>query len=495
MDRPRPTSRPAPLAATRFVPLVLSILAALGASPAGAAQGGTPTLAQGRVLPASDTPGAVLSPRERVEPINRMLQDRLETLLPKLMREAGLDLWLVVNREYAEDPVYFTLVPEPTHAARRTTMLIFHDLGVDPETGEDRGVERLTVSRYPLGGPYEAAWQGGDLDAQWAGLAEVLAARDPYKIAVDVSRDWPVADGLTASLHDRLIEALQAGPKPEQAERLVPAEDLVIRWMETRTAMELEVWPHVVALARGVIAEAFSGRTITPGVTTTEDVAWFISERFTALDLPIWFQPSVDVQRRGIECTRDDPFCGAEGEGVVIRPGDVLHTDVGICYLRLCTDTQEMAYVPEIGRSGQASVPSGLRHALAVGNQWQDLLTGSFETGRTGNEILAATRAAQDEESIVGSVYSHPLGYFGHAPGPTIGMWDNQGPTPVRGDWTLHPSTGYAVEGNVKVQVPEWNGQWVEIKLEQSAVFAPAGSDEQGVIYLAGRQTEWLVVE
>jgi len=144
---------------------------------------------------------------------------------------------------------------------------------------------------------------------------------------------------------------------------------------------------------------------------------------------------------------------------------------------------------------GRSAVPAGLRHALAVGNRWQDLLTGSFQAGRTGNQILAATRAAQDEEGFVGSVYSHPLGFFGHAPGPTIGMWDNQGPTPVRGDWTLHPSTGYAIEGNVKVQVPEWDDQWVEIKLEQSAVYAPHGSEEEGVVYLAGRQTEWLVVE
>ncbi len=472
-------------------PLLAGLLVLLALAPppalAGDARTDTP-FDQGRVV---DGPGAVLPLRDRVEPVNRMLETRLKTLLPRLMRETGLDLWLVINREYAEDPVYLTLVPEPVFAARRTTMLVFHDRGVDAETGEDRGVELLTVSRYPLGAPYEAAWEGGDLDAQWQGLAEVIAERDPERIGIDVSRHWPVADGLTASLRDRLKATLRAHPDEgrELAERLVPAEDLVIRWLETRIAEELEVYPHVVGLARGVIAEAFSERAITPGVTTTDDVSWFIRNRFEDLGLRVWFHPSVDVQRPGTECGPESPFCSASG---VIEPGDVLHTDVGICYLRLCTDTQEMGYVL---RPGESQVPEGLREALAVGNRWQDLLTSRFEAGRTGNEILALARAAQEEEEIDGSIYTHPLGHFGHAPGPTVGMWDNQGPTPVQGDWVLRPSTAYAIEGNVKVPVPEWDDQLIQIKLEQSAVFAPAGTDRDDVVYLAGRQTEWLIVE
>ena len=92
--------------------------------------------------------GHVLRLRERVEPTNRMLVDRLDNLLPELMRETGIDLWLVINREYVEDPVYLTLVPEPVFAARRTTMLVFHD------RGPEHGVDLLTVSRStPCSGP------------------------------------------------------------------------------------------------------------------------------------------------------------------------------------------------------------------------------------------------------------------------------------------------------------------------------------------------------
>jgi len=267
-------------------------------------------------------------------------------------------------------------------------------------------------------------------------------------------------------------------------DRVASAEQLCLRWLETRTASELEVYPQIVAIARSVIAEAFSNRVITPGVTTFEDVAWYIRQRFEDLDLRVWFQPYVTVQPFGVDYDVDAPFLG-EFSGVIHR-GDLLHTDVGICYLRLCTDTQEMAYVL---RPGEHEVPEGLQHALAVGNRWQDLLTGQFREGRTGNEVLASTHAAAEAEGIRSATYSHPIGFFGHAPGPTIGMWDEQGPTPVRGDWKVFPDTAYAIEGNVKVQVPEWGDRWVQVKLEQSAVF-----DGQRVWYLAGRQTHWHVI-
>lgn len=427
--------------------------------------------AQGRVI--TETP-AVLSQRDRVAPVNEILKDRLENLLPALMRETGIDMWLVVNREYMEDPVYLTLVPEPVFAARRTTMLVLYD------RGPEKGVERLTVSRYAQKGYYDSAWEGGSDDDQWKRLAEIIRERSPKKIGVNTSKHWAFGDGITASLD----ATLRASLAPELRTRIVSAESLAIRWLETRTTREAEAWSHVTALARSVIAEAFSSKVITPGVTTTDDVAWFIRQRFADLDLAAWFMPYVNLQRRGAPDKYETDFYGTSG---VIREGDVLHTDVGICYLRLCTDTQEMGYVL---RSGEAAVPAGLVKALADGNRWQDILTSNFATGRSGNEILAKTNAECEAAGLVPKTYTHPLGNYGHAAGPTIGMWDNQGPTPVRGDWKLFPMTGYAIEGNVRVRVPEWDDQWVQIKLEQSAVF-----DGKRVIYLAGRQTAWHVVD
>ena len=405
---------------------------------------------------------------------NQLLEERLNGLLPTLMRESQIDMWIVIAREYNDDPVFLSLAPKPRFTARRTTMLVFFDR-------EEEGLERLTVSRYPLGSLYEAAWEGGDLEAQWQRLAEIVATRNPRKIGVNVSDMWPVADGLSHSLFEKLSSELE----PELRNRIVSAENLVVRWMETRTPGEVEVWQRGVAIARETIATAFSSDVITPGVTTLGDVAWFIRTRFEEQGLEPWFHPDVNRQWQGADFG-DAPFLGDGDPDAVIHRGDVLHTDVGLCYLGLCTDTQEMGYVLKLGES---EPPPGLVEAMRIGNQWQDLLTSQFVAGRTGNEILAKAQAALSKEGITHAIYTHPLGIYGHAPGPTIGMWDNQGPTPGRGDWPLHVMTGYAIEGNVTVDVPSWSGQPVQMKLEQSAIF-----DGDQVRYLAGRQESLHII-
>ena len=426
---------------------------------------------QGRIVAGATQ--RILSERERPAVVNRVLSERLDTLLPALMRETGFDMWVVINREYVEDPVYLTLVPEPVFHARRLSMLVFFD------RGPEKGVERLTVSRYPITGFYTAAWNGGTSAEQWKRLAEIIAERSPKKIGINTSREWSFGDGLSSGLHASLTEALG----PALAPRVASAEKLCVRWLETRTRLELDLLAHAVSIARGVISEAFSSRTIVPGVTTTEDVAWFIRQRFNDLGVGTWFFPTVDRQFAAQKCPANQPFCGGAG---VIERGDVLHCDVGITYLRLNTDTQEMAYVL---RHDEEDAPDGLKKALAIGNRWQDLLTSSFATGRTGDDVFAQTDAAAKKEGIVHSTYSHPVGFHGHAAGPAIGMWDNQGPVPVTGAWPIAPNTAYAIEGNIKTPVPEWGNAPVQIAFEQTAFF-----DGTRVVYSAGRQTTWHLV-
>lgn len=424
-----------------------------------------------------DAPRDVLPRRERARVVNRLIRDRLDHLLPRLMREADVDLWLVVSREYAEDPIHPTLVPRPYFSSKGLlTFLIFHD------RGPEEGVERLAVGLSSKGVEDLYQWEGapGGMREQWRRLREILTERDPQKIAVNTSLTWAPADGLSATLRDVLQRVLG----PELAERMVSAQDLAVRWLETRTEAELELYPHVVALTREVIAEGLSERAITPGVTTTRDLAWYLRQRLADLDLPIWFMPIVDVQRPKVPCAVDDPYCG--DDDAVIQRGDVVHTDVGICYLTLCSDTQELAYVL---RLGETEVPAGLRDALAQGNRWQDLLTAELRSGRTGNEILTAVLDSARAEGIESRVYSHPVGFFGHAPGPAIGLLTIQEPVPFLGDWPVHPSTVYAIEGAVQVPVPEWDGHPVRILIEHDAVF-----DGEDVVYLAGRQTRWHVI-
>ena len=255
-------------------------------------------------------------------------------------------------------------------------------------------------------------------------------------------------------------------------------------WLETRIPDEMAVYPMIVRLAHDILAEGLSEAVIQPGVTTTADVEWWYRERIRALRLTTWFHPGVSIQRAEA-AVRDGDF-SAPPEATVIRPGDLVHVDFGIAYLRLHTDTQQHAYVL---RPGEVDAPEGLRRALAVGNRAQDLLTAAFRTGRSGNDILRAAREQAAAGGIRATFYTHPIGFHGHGAGPTIGMWDRQDGVPGRGDYPLFPHTAYAIELNTAVDLPEWGGQTIRIMLEEDAYF-----DGETVRYLDGRQTRLLLI-
>jgi Xaa-Pro aminopeptidase len=277
-------------------------------------------------------------------------------------------------------------------------------------------------------------------------------------------------------LKAKLVTTLEA----KYAARLHSAEKLAVGWLERRIPEELEVYPHIVSIAHQIIAEAFSNQVITPGVTSTEDVVWWIREKMAKLGLPTWFQPSVSIQRQ-----MDDNEDKIERN--VIHRGDLLHCDIGIIYLGLNTDTQEHAYVL---KPGEKDVPEGLKKALSLGNRLQDILIGEFVAGRTGNEILKTALNKAKAEGLKASIYTHPLGYHGHAAGPTIGLWDNQEGVPGKGDYPLFYDTCHSIELNIKTEIPEWNNQEIRIALEQDAVFT-----RDGVCFLDGRQTRFHLVK
>ena len=419
----------------------------------------------------------ILPLRERAAVIDRWLEGRLETVAPEIMRREGVDLWIVAAREYNEDPVIETMLPSTYMAARRRTVLILHD------RGPGQPLERLAVARYDIG-PFPRAWDPESEPDQWGRVAEVIAERDPQRIAVNRSSTFALADGLTGTEYDGLMAALPA----KYRERVAGNERLAIGWLETRTPEEMEVYPQIVRIAHRIIAEGFSAKVIQPGVTTTEDVVWWYRERILELKLQTWFQPSVSVQRHeksGGAREGEGDFSGPPDENV-IRPGDLLHVDFGIKYLRLNTDTQQHAYVL---KPGEDAAPAGLVRAFAVGNRLQDILTDNFAAGRSGNEILAAALAQAKAEGIDATIYTHPIGFHGHGAGPTIGLWDNQGGVPGRGDYPLFPNTAHSIELNAAVPVPEWGGQTVRIMLEEDAFF-----DGERTRYIDGRQTDfWLI--
>lgn len=264
------------------------------------------------------------------------------------------------------------------------------------------------------------------------------------KIGVNKAPSWGHSDGLTSNDFDKLISVLPKALQP----KVVSAEKLSVAWLESRTEKEMIIYQQICRIAHNIIAEGFTDKVIQPGVTTTEDVVWWYREKIKELKLDTWFHPSVAIQRNEPEAVtlkRANPL--------LILPGDFLWVDFGIKYLRLNTDTQQHAYVL---KPGETEAPEFLRNALKKGNRLQDILTSNFKEGKTGNQILADSRKQAIAEGITPSIYTHPIGFHGHAAGTTIGQWDMQGGVPNTGDYPQHYKTAYSIELNCSVNIPEW---------------------------------------
>ncbi len=414
----------------------------------------------------SGEPG-VLPLRERAPVIDSVLETRLERVAPQILREEGVDMWILMAREYFEEPVVESLLDARSMAARRRTILILHD------PGEGRPLERLTVSRYGLAGLFEPAWDPDVQPDQWAAAADIIAERDPETIAVNTSDLTAFGDGMTLSQHRAFMDAL-----PERFhDRVVSGETLAVRWLETRTPAEMALYPGVVRLAHDLIGRALSREVITPGVTTAADVSWWYREAVSELGLEVWFHPSVAIQREGVD--------GMLRGDAVIRPGDLVWTDFGLTYLRLNTDTQALAYVL---RPGETEPPAGLVAGLEATNRVADILTSNFQTGLSGNQILTRSREQALAEGFDPSIYTHPIGLHGHGAGPAIGFWDNQEADP-RGAGQVRANTAWSIELTSYNPVPEWDGQVVDFRFERNAFF-----DGETVEYLDGRQSELIVI-
>ncbi len=410
---------------------------------------------------------AVLGLKAQADVYDAWLPARLDKLLPELMRREKIDMWLVICEEYNEDPVYLSLVPFASLSARRLTMLVMFD------RGGEKGVERFSVNRYGIGRLFPTIWKADEED-QWLALAKAVKERDPKRIGIDESDVFAFGDGLSASKKKSLVQALG----PDYAKRLVGADRLAVGWLERRLPEEIEVYHHIAAIAHGIIAEAFSSAVITPGITTTADVEWWMWEKIRALGQTTWFDPGISLQR-----PKDSPY----KDSPVIHPGDLLHCDFGINYLKLETDTQQLAYVL---KPGETEAPAGLKAALTQGNRLQDILLGEMKEGLSGNQVLAAALKRAKDEGLKPSIYTHPLGFHGHAAGPTIGLWDKQGGVPGAGDYPLFYDTVYSIELNARAAVPEWGGQEVTVALEQDAAFTRSGA-----FFLDKRQTELILVK
>ncbi len=422
------------------------------------------------ILRGQTTP-KILAERDRAETINGILADRFDNLLPKLMQREGFDMWVLISREYNEDPVMRTMLPAEWLSARRRTVMVF---SLNTEGGKT-SIEKLAIARYDVG-LLKAAWNVNVYPDQWEALMDLIKTRNPKKIGINVSPNYAHSDGLSHFEYESFMSRLPENMKT----RVGSAEKLAVAWLETRTEKEMQLYEQIARISHQIVREGFSDRAIQVGVTSTEDLVWWYRQRVRDLGLDTWFQPSVAIQRADTTSFEHLRTFSKRPEKDIIREGDLLHVDFGITYLRLNTDMQEHAYVL---RADEKEVPAYLQKAFKQANRLQDILTENFKAGKSGNDILASALAQAKNEGINGTIYTHPIGSHGHAAGPTIGMWDNQGRTVGAGDYPLHANTAYSIELNAAVMIPEWKGKVIRIMLEQDGFY-----DGEKFRYIDGRQ-------
>ncbi|HEX4960044.1 MAG TPA: M24 family metallopeptidase [Thermoanaerobaculia bacterium] len=407
--------------------------------------------------------------REQAKEQQAWLAKRLTEVLPKVMREHGIEMWILSMREYAEDPVFFSMVSPTTFAARRRSIYVFHD------QGPTKGVERLALGGSDQGGLYtiyrdpKPSVAGAELvgDDQWRLLRQLVEKADPKTIALDVDPVNAFADGLHAGER----EALEAALGPSLVKRVVREPRLAIELVGTRVPEMLPRYREVQETVHALITMAFSKDVVHPGDTTTEDVEWWLRQRVQELGMTVWFQPDVERATAGVGWSKG-----------TIQRGDALWVDFGVIAMNLHTDTQHLGYVL---RPGETGPPPGLLACLATTNRLQDLLLAEMKPGRTGNETLKTARAEMSRQGIDGTIYSHPIGDHGHGAGPLIGLWDRQEGVPVRGDLAIRPSTWFSIELQATSPIPEWKDQKLACRQEEDAYL-----DENGDRHWAFRHQE-----
>jgi Xaa-Pro aminopeptidase len=392
------------------------------------------------------------------------LKYRLENYLPQLMRQYGVDMWIISNREYNEDPVFFSLVSPTMFAARRRTIYVFHD------RGPGQGVERLALGGGSQGGLYEVYRDpdsGIELygDSQWTLLRKLIDSRQPRKIAINISHTHAFSDGLSAGEREQLEEALGL----DHRKKLVRAEGLALDFVALRSPDMVPTYQRLMEHVHSILSRAFSNEVITPGKTTDQDVIWWLRQENLRQGFGTWFHPSLRVQRKGGAAVQ---ILQQEDAPITIERGDVLWVDYGLTAMRLATDTQHMGYVL---REGETAPPAGILAALENSKKMQDIVMARMTPGRTGNEVLSDALKEIKALGIKGTVYSHPIGDHGHGAGPLIGLWDRQQGVPGRGDVKLMPNTWFSIELSSRTPIPEWGGQELFVGMEEDAMVGPDG--------------------
>lgn len=407
---------------------------------------------------------------EQIEIRDSWLEKRHGLLLP-MMRRHDVDMWIVVNEEFHDDPLTEFVAPARPYAGNRD-IFVFIDAG-------DAGLKKHAVTGYAEESVARFFQTPDEPAPAVEGLATLDSIYEPKKIAIGIGGTRGVTRSLTHDSYELLVKAFDG------SERFVPAADLIEEYLDTRIPEEREIYVEMVKLTEALARRALSSEVIRPGSTTVGDIQKFLFDAAWNHRVDLWFQPDIRVQRRGATAGTSRGFLAVAPHDMTIMPGDLLHLDFGIRFMGLNTDWQKMAYVL---REGESEPPIGLRRGLTRTNALQDSLIRHSRPGMTAAEVYEAVMAEMTSRGINAQIYSHPLGNQGHALGASIDFRAAQ-----RNDMNpsrrLRNGSWIAVELNTRSEIPEWDGQEVFFMQED-----PAWLDEKGWHFFVPRQEELYVI-
>jgi Xaa-Pro aminopeptidase len=395
--------------------------------------------------------------RRRWERMCQIRAEKFDVVLPGAMHDNDLDMWIVVMREGLLDPMWEAL---GRGYVGGWAYYVFTDRG-----------ERTERAALGVGGYRLEECGVYDHFGSAASLGDFVAERDPARIGVNMAESIGGADGLSHTSFLHLKDVLG----PTYGDRLVSAERFVSDFRSTRTAIEIAAFAEAGEMSREIAERAFSNEVITPGVTTLEDVAWWMSDQQLARGLGSSFDmPSVYITGpEGIVATSSDR---------IIQRGDLLMIDWGVGFLDFYTDMKRVGYVL---REGETEAPSALQHAFDQALAVRDIMKATIKPARTAGDALEvmwdAVQAGgfnrvefnqpSDDPLVTDVVVGpHSVGNWGHGLGPSLAFFN-----PTRMTYELRPGTLISVELFAFTSNPDWGGAKVRIPLEDDAVVTSRG--------------------
>ncbi|MCU1319155.1 MAG: Xaa-Pro aminopeptidase [Edaphobacter sp.] len=392
-------------------------------------------------------------------------------MLLDMMRRHNIDMWVVVNEEFHNDPLTEYIAPPRPYTGNRD-IFVFLDTGTTLRKVAITGYAEENVKRF-----FEEEDEPKPADQQ---LAALYAQYHPKRIGLSIDARRGVQRSLTRDSYLLLAKSMGEGAESH----FVSAADLIEEYLDTRLPEEFESYKTLVELTDQITKRAFSNEAITPGKTTVGDVRRWLYDAMWAAGVGTWFQQDLRLQRKGLVPTTSRGFLGIAAEKTVIQPGDVLHVDFGISCMGFSTDWQKMAYVL---RPGERDVPEGLKKAMANTNTLQETLMSASRPGKVAGEVYKETMDEMTKRGIEAKVYSHPIGDQGHGLG--AGLDYRAAQQSASEGKRLRKGSYISIELNSATAVPEWDGQRVFVMMEDDAYLT-----DDGFKTFLPRQTSYYLI-